>query len=375
MNVMIQIYMIMCVILLVFDIGFLMTKNINKMLFNKKNAKFERTLKKEIAKREEDEEFSLRFINMLPKALSKTKNLVILQKVMEEHPHSKDWFKPMIFSLVDTYKQKADYDQAFYIYVVSKLGYNGTVPADFASHFMSFLDAKSLYTFSNTMDALYAFSEINLLIAGVEKVDERDGFYHKKLFVDGLLTAKVDKNILVQKLLEKFDSYKLHTKEALLDYFRMIDVDVSEFCLKLLESKNEEPEIVYATMRYFVKNSNENAKKYFINVLKTENVDWIKQMLAIQGLGRYNESETEAVIKTKITDRNWYVRLNALEHLFKNGLDSEKINEIIETKDKYAIETLLYLFKNDEEKSAIITKVLNEMNSAEKTEEKESVTV
>ena len=160
-----------------------------------------------LREREKDGEFSLSFINILPKALSRTKNLVVLQNALEENPHSKDWFKPMIFSLVDTYKQKSDYDQAFYIYVVSQLGYNETVPSDFASHFMSFLDSKSLYTFSNTMDALYAFSEINLLIAGIEKVDERDGFYHKKLFVDGLLTVKVDKKVLAEKLLDELTKY------------------------------------------------------------------------------------------------------------------------------------------------------------------------
>ncbi len=375
MNIMIQIYMIMCVILLVFDISFLVVKNIKKMTFYRSNSNFEKILKKEITKRENDGEFSLSFINMLPRALSKTKNLVILQKVLEEYPHAKDWFKPMIFSLVDIYKRKSDYDQAFYIYLVSKLGYTGTLPSDFASHFMSFLDSKSLYTFSNTMDALYAFSEVNLLIAGIEKVDERDGFYHKKLFVDGLLTAKADRNELTEKLLERFDSYKLHTKEALLDYFRMIDVDVSEFCLKLLKSKSEEPEITYACMRYFIKNANDEAKEIFIDVLKTEKSDWIKQMLAIQGLRKYSEPEIESVIKSKITDRNWYVRLNALEHLFANGLDNERLAEIFETKDKYAIETLLYLFKNDKEKSDYITKALEKMTSQEKSLEKESVTV
>ena len=77
------------------------------------------------------------------------------------------------------------------------------------------------------------------------------------------------------------------------------------------------------------------------------------------------------VIKTKITDRNWYVRINALEYLVANGLDNDDIKEIIELNDKYAMETLLYLFKNDEEKSALISKVLEK---TEKTVE-EGVTV
>ena len=120
---------------------------------------------------------------------------------------------------------------------------------------------------------------------------------------------------------------------------------------------------------------NDKAKDIFINILETENVDWVKQMLAIQGLRKYSDDKTEKVIKLKITDRNWYVRLNALEYLFANGLDNERIAEIFETKDKYTLETLLYLFKNDEEKSALITKALEEIASSQKSEEKEGVTV
>jgi hypothetical protein len=94
-------------------------------------------------------------------------------------------------------------------------------------------------------------------------------------------------------------------------------------------------------------------------------------MLAIQILKAYNDEEVVSVIESKITDRNWYVRINALEYLVANGLDNDDIKEIIELNDKYAMETLLYLFKNDEEKSALISKVLEK---TEKTVE-EGVTV
>lgn len=221
------------------------------------------------------------------------------------------------------------------------------------------------------MDAIYAFSEEGLLVSAVDKVNEREGFYHKKLFVDGLLTSNVDKESFIKKLIERFDTYNVHTKEALLDYFRMTNVDVSEFCMKLLNLKSGESEIVYACMRYFVKKPNAASKEYSLNVLKTETADWVKQMLAIQALKTYNDNEVVSAVKSKITDRNWYVRINALEYLVANGLESDDIKEIIELNDKYAMETLLYLFKNDEEKSKLISEVLEK---AEKTVE-EGVTV
>lgn len=369
MNLVIQIYMFMCVILLVFDIAFLLTKNITKIKFLESDSKFEKTVRKEIENIQNGEEFSVDFVNTLSKKLSKTKNLVVLQNIMNEYPESKERFKPTLLGLVDTYKQKSDYDQAFYIYVVSTLGYADSVSSDFALQFMSFLDSKSLYTFSNTMDALYAFSDVNLLISAIDKVNEREGFYHKKLLVDGLLSSDVDKQIFVKKLIDRFNSYSIHTKEALLDYFRMTGVDVSGFCMALLSGKSVENEICYACMRYFIKHSDSNSKNYFINTLKTESTDWIKQMLAIQGLKKYNDSEVELLIKNKITDRNWYVRINALEYLVENGLDDDELSDILKMNDKYAIETLLYLFKDDEAKSSLISDVLNNISKTKNIEE------
>ena len=151
----------------------------------------------------------------------------------------------------------------------------------------------------------------------------------------------------------------------------MTNIDVSEFCMKLLNLKSSESEIVYACMRYFVKNPDAASKEYSLNVLKTETADWVKQMLAIQALKTYNDNEVVSAVKSKITDRNWYVRINALEYLVANGLASDDIKEIIELNDKYAMETLLYLFKNDEEKCKLISEVLEK---AEKTVE-EGVTV
>lgn len=372
MNLMIQIYMTVCVVLLLFDIGFLLVKNLRNHRFYPRNLKFEQQLLQEIENRKtgDSDSFSDGFAEVLYKKLSKTKNLIALQGVLEQNPEVKKWFRESIFLQIDNYKKKPDYEQAYYTYVVSTLGYEDEkLPTEFAGEFLAFLDSKSLYTFINTMTAIYQFGEVRLILTAMDKVDERPGFYHKKLVVDGLLGARVDKKELGDKLMERFSRYSLYTKECILDYLRFAQVEATDFCMGLIFSADEDQEVRYAAMRYFVKYPNKKSEEFFIEVLKKENDEWIKEMLAIQGLSKVSEPEIRALIKGKITSRNWYVRVNAADYLHKHGLDKKEIKEILSMKDRYTNETLLYQYRNDETMSAYIVEVIEELSKeAEKVE-------
>jgi len=358
MNLMIQIYMIVCVVLLVFDIGFLIVKNIRSHRFYPRDNRFENRIKKEIELRKTSGAFSAEFQRDLYKQLAKTKNMITLQDQLELQPEAVDMFRGVIFHLLEEYKKKSDYEQAYYTYIISTMDYSKErVPADFASKFLAFLDSKSLYTFINTMNAIYQFGEVHLLVAAIDKTDERVGFYHKKLLVDGLLEAKVDRNAFAEKMIERFERYSTYTQNCLLDFFRLGGCDVSDFCLELMLSDLVDKEVQYTAMRYFAKYPNQTAKEYFMNILKNEE-EWIRQMLAIQALGRYLEPEIRELIKGKITSQNWHVRNNAAEYLKKNGLDKEEIREIINLKDRYTNETLLYQYRDDEAMMAYISEII-----------------
>ena len=119
MNLMIQIYMTVCVVLLIFDIGFLLVKNMRNHRFYPRVPKFEEQILKEIEIRKETGAFSKEFQNDLLKKLPKIKYLIALQGVLEKNPEAKAWFKPAIFSCIEAYKRKADYEQAYYTYVIS----------------------------------------------------------------------------------------------------------------------------------------------------------------------------------------------------------------------------------------------------------------
>ena len=270
-------------------------------------------------------------------------------------PKATNWFRPLLLEQLSAYEKKKDEEQAFYTYMISLLDYHEEkVPADFASRFICFLDSKSLYTFTNTMEALYAFGESSLLLQAMEKINARSGFYHKKLLVDGLLRYQGDFDELNQALVKQFYRYAPHTQECLLDYFRLQEYDVSDLCLSLMLDAQADVEVQHRALRYFHKFRHAEAKQVMLELLKKEETSWIKQMLAIQGLKGYDDAETVHEIRRKLFSRNWHVRINAVEYFYQKGMDQKELQDILELRDKYTNEALLYQFRNDPETSAYI---------------------
>lgn len=375
MNIIIEVYIFVCVMLLVFDIAFLVMKNAKNHKYYPQNSKFEKIVQKEFESYSKSEGLSKAFKEQLPKRIKKTRNLVILQNQLEEVKSFREEIalelRPYIFNEIENYKEKSAYEQAYYTYVISKFDYSKhKADHGFCSKFITFLDSKSLYTFTNTMNAIYSFGDHNLMCLAIEKASERNGFYHKKLLVDGLLTFNGDFKELNKLIEEKFYKYSPMIQESLLDYFRLKNVNASELCIDILKNKRGDSQVLYSAMRYFAKYPDAKSKQVFIDILQRDNVVWIEQMLAIQGLKHYSDAGVKALIGAKITSSNWYVRLNAVSYLHDHNMSKDDIFNILSIKDKYANEALLYQYKEDSEMSTYIMNTV-QMLSGEEIESKE----
>lgn len=355
MNLFIEFYIVICVLLLLFDIVFLLFKNVRKDIFYLPNFAFQSALRRQIKLRRETGAFSPKFEQEAYRQIANTKGLLTLQNEMEQDEEVKAWFRPIVMSRVDDYLKKPVYEQAYYTYLLSTFDYRADpVPPQFSQKFMGFLDSASLYTFSNAMMAIYQFGETHLLIQAVDKVNERDGFYHKKLFVDGLLASKADFSDLSPKLAARFSRYTPHTQDCLLDFFRMSGYDASPLCMELILAPDTDPEVRYSAMRYFGKYPTEQSRAYFLDVLRDGPDNWLPLMLAIQGLARYQDEEVRQAVYSRITSRHWFVRSNAVDVLHRMGLSRQDVADILALHDKYTNETLLYQYRDDPDMSRYI---------------------
>ncbi|MEG2290845.1 MAG: hypothetical protein RSA29_07510 [Clostridium sp.] len=370
MNIIIESYIFLCVMLLIFDIGFLVVKNTRNHKYYPQDDKFKIIIQNEFEGYSKGNGLSNAFKEQLPKKIKKTRNLVILQNQLEDVKNFREEIslelRPFIFDELENYKEKSDYEQAYYTYVISKLDYS-KYKADytFCSKFITFLDSKSLYTFTNTMNAIYRFGDHNLMSLGIEKVNDRNGFYHKKLFVDGLLTFSGNYDQLNELIKYKFYKYSPSVQESLLDYFRLKNVNASEICIDILKNKKADSQVLYSAMRYFAKYPDIKSKEVFIDILQRNNDVWIEHMLAIQGLKHYSDSRVKSLVGAKIISSNWYVRTNAVSYLHDQNISKEDICNILFIKDKYANEALLYQYKDDLEMSAYIMNTVEILNGEE----------
>lgn len=356
MNIIIEIYLIVCVLLLLFDITFLFLKNHRNREFYPKNRDLEEELRKEIRLRRQAGAFSQEFEADLGAKLGKIRNLITLMDVLDKDRGAAGWFRPAVFAQIAEYQKKNDYEQAYYAYVVSGFDYESEpVPPEFAAKFLEFLDSKSLYTFANAMDALYQFGSTNLLLTALDKVDERQGFYHQKLLVDGLLSSRASVQELSPALVKAFDQYTPFLQGCLLDYFRMTGYDASALCLRLIQGGDStDLEIRYGAMRYFAKYPSAQSRALFLDVLRREEGPWMDQMLAIQALENSEDPAVKDEVMKKVTSSNWYVRTKAVACLHRWGLSKSQIFDILYLRDKYADNALLYQYRNEKELSHYI---------------------
>lgn len=204
----------------------------------------------------------------------------------------------------------------------------------------------------------------------MEKVNVSEIFYHKKLLIDGLMKYNGDEKDLRNSIEKNFFSYGDGIQEGLVDFCRMRKLNINDLCMEILNKEHEiYPEVRYSAMRYFISNRDEDAKYYFIRLIQEENLYWVEKMLSIQVLYKYNDDIIYELIKECITDRNWYVRNAAIKYVHGRNIDQEEIFSILDKRDKYANEEILYEYKDEKN----IFEYIKEMMAKFAEEEKNKV--
>lgn len=366
MYIIIEFYIVFSILLLLFNLFFVLTKNIRLKRLNQRKKKSKEILEVEFERFHPRELLSPAFIRFLENNTGRTKNLLLLEKEMKKRrlyrKEIKEAIKPYIFQKMEHYRHKSDSEQAYYAYFLTLFDYE----KDEANErnykkILSYLDSKSFYVFSNTMDAIYRFRDPYILIAALRKVDEREGFYHIKLLSDGLLNFDCCLVRLTDLMLREFYNFRPNIQLALMNYFRLKEIDVSDFALNILKQEEVDDEVYYAAMRYFARFPRKEAKEIFIKILEDEENYWILELLAIQGLEAYDEEEVRRLIRKKVTSKNWEVRTSAIHYLYNHHLRKDEILEVLSYEDRFATEQLYYYYEDDEKFAPLILERLEVM--------------
>lgn len=373
MRIILGVYIFICIMLFLFNIFFILIKNTkkNRMFSSDKSIeeKFVLAIQNYDSKMGLDKETK----EYLSKKIEKTKNLIELMDVFEKNRDTisdelEIEIREMILEKEEIYVKNKEIEKAYYPYVLSLFDYSDREFTRYEkSNIVDFLDCESLYTFVNTMELVYKISDLELLEMAMEKVNSSEIFYHKKLLIDGLMKYKGDEKELRNSIEKNFFSYKDEIQEALVDFCRMRKLGVNSLCMEILNKENDiYPEVRYAAMRYFISKRDEDSKYYFIMLLQKENLYWVEKMLSIQVLYKYNDNIVYDLIKDCVTDRNWYVRNAAIKYMHGRNIDQDEIFSILDKRDKYANEELLYEYREDKNISDYIKEMIAKFAEEEK---------
>ena len=354
MNIEILIYMyaLLCLALIGFDclwtlISYLKNKRIKKL-----EAEFCKKIEDQLNKITSVSEIEKSHAKHLTKKLRNVDNLKAFHLALEKHkdnnaiePYLPQLGKVFVL-LAAEYEKQQSINKAYFGYVMSQYpnAFSETTKS-ISEILISYLYDKSVYCRENALQALYQLRNEESIIRAVKILDNRKVYYNSKLLTDGLYSFKGSHEKLSVKLLDNFSYFHAPMQVTIINYFKLTNVDLREMMFGLFIDKNLDNEIKFALIRYYGKHYFEPAKKVLIDYLLQKNSEeWEFAALSARALSRYEDRYVIDVLKSSLSSKNWYVRLNAASSLCEMNVSEDEFLNIINGKDRFAREILQYTF-------------------------------
>lgn len=361
MNIEILIYMyaLLCIALIGFDCLWSLISYFKNKRIKKVEAELYKKIEDQLNKVTSVSESEKSSIKHLTKKLKNVDNLKAFHLALDKYKDDNgiELYLPQlrkIFALLAAkYEKQQSINKAYFAYVVSQYPITtGETDRLISEVLISYLYDKSVYCRENALQALYRFGDEENIIRAVKILDNRKVYYNSKLLTDGLYSFKGSHEKLSIKLLENFSFFHEPMQVAIINYLKLINIDLSEMLFGLLIDKNLNNEIKFALIRYYGKYYFAPAKKVLINYLRQKNSEeWEFAALSARALSRYQDRHVIDVLKSSLSSRNWYVRLNAASSLCEMNVSEEEFWDIINGNDRFAREILQYTFSIRNNKS------------------------
>lgn len=362
-EIMIYVYIAICVSMILYNVIYVFILKHREKSLVTTSEKFEKIIYDEIKRIKCGDEVSEKHKKILCKKLDRTSGITAFDKaleyVFEKEPETVQLYLVEVFSvfeyLTHRYIKKDTLKIAYYPYILYKydiLKHHDN--PELTEILFELLRSVNVYCRENTLKAVYSIQNPEMVAYALNIIDKNLSFHHPKLISDGLMFYKGDKNVLKEKLFEKFDVYSTGMRLNILNYFRFANIRCDEEMLTMLTDEMENDEVRFCAMRYFEKFPNDGARP----VLQTiaENLDgkiWQYQAIATSALKSYPDDVTFRILVKNLSSSNWHVRQNSAISCEKLGYTYHDLISVFDGDDRYAREIMRYRLerRNAEEKA------------------------
>ncbi len=357
-ELMIYIYLFVCVAMIVFNIvtAIVLKQKDKRTVRVSESFGYHIGLQLERVKRGEPcEEKHKRYMQ---RKLKRVGNMIALDKMLEaaysDDPQAVKSYlcelDGVFVFLCAVYSGKDRIEAAYFPYIVKKYRLIAfrALPTVMET-MLSMLDEPSIYCRENAMQALYTSGDADCVIKALTKIDKSDLFYHGKLITDGMLNFTGRSRELIDKIIARFNTFSTDMQVALLNYIRFSSPDYCEFAYSLLCDEKQNDEIRYCAVRYLGKYRYDAAYDKLCYFAENKNEDkWQYSAIASSALGTYPFEGTVKLLKENLYSHNWYIRFNSAESLERLGVSYAELADILDGNDRYASEILRYRLQREE---------------------------
>ena len=356
-NYIIFIYIFICLMLLLYNIIYILLASSRSKRHIMKVGKWNNELTKIILNNEVKKENLEKHNNHLIRKLKKLDELVAFDEAITSFVSNRsadilndyiDTLAKIFTALAEEYCKRPSMEKGYFAFVVSKLPFDEAKDTVILSQqLLLFFNNSTIFCREKVLLALYKIGREEMVLRAFSLLDEEEMYHPTQLLGDGLLTFTGDREHLAWSIWNKSAGWSDSIQVAIVKFASLVSDAFCEEFLRELKGNQRPYEVKFALIRYFRRWKYTPAKDYFIDFICED----ISEDLAIamtSALSNYPGELTKMALLKALHSSNWYVRKNSAESLISMGITSEYADALRKSGDKYAAEILEYYITNKE---------------------------
>lgn len=346
-EVLIYIYLTVCLAMIIFNIGTILISMRRERLSERRAESYRRLISSELERIREVGEADPKHYIFMKRMLRRSEQLLVFIQVMlklfgtfpEEGRIYMKGLNPVLVGLGPHYVKRSDLTRyAFYLYSIREFEeMSGELAPGVSEILLPALRVPNTYCRENALQAVYYSGDIGLVIKALQLIDAEKIKHNRKLMSEGLLKFSGSKKGLIDRLWEVFEGFGISMQEILMDFFRFSAPSHRDDIFAIFIDENRNPELRFSCIRYFAKYTDKEAYPVLLKMAgDIDNKRWEFPAIACTALASYPGEQTVETLKRALCASNWYIRYNAAESLTKLGTKYIDLLEVIDGSDRYA---------------------------------------
>ena len=237
-----------CVLLIVFEIGWGLYARIRDTKIKEKTQKYEKELQIQIDYLKKYASIKKVHKKNIAKELKKVDNLIAFERACDnvfktEKEHLKIYIKHILHVFIDIAfyynEKKKETEKAYLAYIIGKyFKYleDISIPTRLIEILYQFMECKSIYCKLNTIETIYVIGTPENILRAISIINKQESVYNQSLLLNGLKNVKKNRKHLAIELFNRFEEYNKNIQIFIIKFLSDYHYIEEDLILEKLEN-------------------------------------------------------------------------------------------------------------------------------------------